>query len=309
MNHRSITPGHFSRPNGRGHRSQRASGPAAPRQPQPKEQRALQEPRARGMRASGTLRDSSALRALFALAFVLLLGLGPAAAQSAFALSADEIIERMEANQTHPTSYIEGEMVITDRFGDRVSTFIAHTEGAERFLLEFTSRDEEGQRVLRRNDDLYLYYPDARETIRLTGSALRDSLLGSDISYEDMTGGRGLADDYDFTLRGEERVNGRPTYKIELTARSTNVAYPKQIYWVDSEDFVLRKSEQYARAGRKLKVTEVLETKEQGEYKFPSRIRITDQTRRSSGTEMVLNKVEIDINLPRGIFSLEELTW
>ena len=239
----------------------------------------------------------------------VLAALAALAAPSAFALTADEIIERMEANQTHPTSYVEGEMIITDRFGDRVSTYFAHTEGAERFLVEFTSRDEEGQRVLRRDDDLYLYYPDARETIRLTGSALRDSLLGSDISYEDMTGGRGLAEDYYFELLGEETVNGRPTYKIELTARGTNVAYPKQIYWVDSEEFVLRRSEQYARAGRKLKVTEVLETKEQGEYKFPSRIRITDQTRRSSGTELVLTRVDIGMELPRGIFSLETLTW
>ena len=228
---------------------------------------------------------------------------------NAGALSADEIIERMEENQTHPTSYIEGEMIITDRFGDRVSTFFAHSEGADRFLVEFTSRDEEGQRILRREDDLYLYYPDARETIRLTGSALRDSLLGSDISYEDMTGGRGLAADYEFELLGEEQIEKRPTYKIELTARGTNVAYPKQVYWVDSEQFVLRKSEQYARAGRKLKVTEVLETMQQDDYVFPSRIRVADQTRRSSGTEMVLTEVEIGVDLPSGIFSLDALTW
>ena len=225
------------------------------------------------------------------------------------ALSAGEIIDRMEQNQTHPTSYIEGEMIITDRFGNRVSTFLAHTEGAARFLVEFTSRDEQGQRILRRNDDLYLYYPDARETIRLTGSALRDSLLGSDISYEDLTGGRGLADDYEFQLLGEEELDGFPTYKVELTARGTNVAYPRQVYWVDSEEFVLRRSEQYARAGRKLKVTQVRETMQQGRYKFPSRIFVSDQARRSSGTEMVLHRVDIGIDLPSGIFSLDELTW
>ena len=258
----------------------------------------------RSHKPSGRAPVGGLVRGMLYITLLLLLS-----APAAFALSADEIIERMEENQTHPTSYIEGEMIITDRFGDRVSTFIAHTEGTDRFLVEFTSRDEEGQKVLRRDDDLYLYYPDARETIRLTGSALRDSLLGSDISYEDMTGGRGLADDYRFELLGEEEIDGRPTYKIELTARGTNVAYPKQIYWVDSEEFVMRKSEQYARAGRKLKVTEVLETMGQDEYKFPSRVRITDQTRRSSGTEMVLTEVDIGIDLPRGIFSLDELTW
>jgi outer membrane lipoprotein-sorting protein len=230
-------------------------------------------------------------------------------ATAASALSADEIIERMEANQTHSTARIEGRMVIRDRFGDRTSTYIAYSQGAERFLVEFTSRHEEGQRVLRRGDSLYLYYPDARETIRIQGSALRDSLLGSDVSYEDMTGGRGLADDYDFELVGEESVDGRRAYEVRLTARTTDVAYALQTYWIDAEDFVLRRSEQYARSGRLLKTTEVLETMQVGDYRFPSRIRVTDETRRSAGTEMIIEAAEVDIDLPDGVFSLEELTW
>ena len=225
------------------------------------------------------------------------------------AMTAHEIIERMETNQTHSTSVIEGRMIIRDRFGERVSTYIAHTEGSELFLIEFTSRAEQGQRILRRDGILYLYYPDARETIRIQGSALRDSLLGSDISYEDMTGGRGLADDYEFRLLGDDTVRDRTTYRVELTARTTNVAYPKQVLWIDSERFVLVQSEQYARGDRVLKRTEVLETMTQDGYTFPSRIRVTDQTRRSSGTEMIVERAEIGVAIPSDTFSLEALTW
>ncbi|TVR68436.1 MAG: outer membrane lipoprotein-sorting protein [Spirochaetaceae bacterium] len=225
------------------------------------------------------------------------------------ALTADEIIERMEANQTHSTAIIEGRLVISDRFGDRSSTYIAHSEGADRFLVEFTSRAEEGQRVLRRDDSLYLYYPDARETIRLQGAALRDNLLGSDISYEDMTGGRGLASDYRFTLIGEDEVDGYPSYKVELVARTTSVAYPRQVYWVDREEFVLRRAEQFARSGRLLKTVHVLETMRRDGYHFPSRMRVVDETRRSSGTEMIIESARLGVSLPRNIFSLDALTW
>jgi outer membrane lipoprotein-sorting protein len=228
---------------------------------------------------------------------------------TAGALTADEIIERMEANQTHSTSIMEGRMVISDRFGDRASTYIVHSEGADRFLVEFTSRNEEGQRVLRRDDSLYLYYPDARETIRIQGAALRDNLLGSDISYEDMTGGRGLRENYRFELLGEESVDGHGTYKVRLTARSTNVAYPMQVLWVDREVFVLRRSEQFARSGRLLKTTTILETTRQAGYHFPTRIRVVDETRRSSGTEMIIENARLGVSLPAGIFSLEELSW
>jgi outer membrane lipoprotein-sorting protein len=232
-----------------------------------------------------------------------------AAPPRAEALTAGEIIDRMEANQTHSTAILEGRMVISDRFGDRTSTYIAHSEGADRFLVEFTSRAEEGQRVLRRDDSLYLYYPDARETIRIQGAALRDSLLGSDISYEDMTGGSGLAADYRFNLLGEDTVEEYPVYKVELIARTTSVAYPRQVYWIDREEFVLRRAEQFARSGRLLKTTYVLETMRRDGYHFPSRIRVVDETRRSSGTEMIIEDAQLGVGLPRNIFSLEELTW
>ncbi|MFP4232224.1 MAG: outer membrane lipoprotein-sorting protein [Spirochaetaceae bacterium] len=251
---------------------------------------------------------AAALTAWMPAAMMVLCVAVPAAAQNG-APSAGEIIDRLEENQTHPTSIVEGRMIITDRFGERTSSYIMHSEGEDRFLVEFTSRDEAGQRILRRGADLYLYYPDAREVIRLQGSALRDSLLGSDVSYEDMTGGRGILEDYRAELLGEESIGGRRTWRVELTARGTNVAYPRQIYYVDAEDYVLRKSEQYARSGRRLKEIEVLETERQGEYHYPTRVRVVDTTRRSTGTEIILDDVEIDVPLPDNIFSLEELSW
>ena len=228
---------------------------------------------------------------------------------TAHGLDANEIIARMEANQTQSTSIISGRMIIRDRFGERSSSYTAWSQGSELFLVEFTSTMEQGQKILRRDNSLYLYFPDARETIRLQGAALRDSLLGSDVSYEDMTGGRGLADTYTFELLGQETIGDSSCHKIELNAKEANVAYPKQIYWVDIQDFVVRKSEQYARSGRLLKTTEVMETSRIAGYHFPTRISIKDETRRSSGTEMIIENAELDVELPSDTFSLDRLTW
>ena len=241
--------------------------------------------------------------ALTAILFLLF------SAGSVYALDARQIIDRMEENQTHDTGIYEGEMIITDRFGDRRSTFKVYAQGSEYTLLEFTSREEAGQKVLRTEDEIYLYYPDASEIIRLQGAALRESMLGSDISYEDMTGGRGLRDSYSFKLLGEEEAGGRMCYKIEMTAKTRNVAYPKQIAWIDKEIFVLRLSHQFALSGRLLKETEVLEITEVSGLIFPVHYRITDQMKRSSGTEFILHDSKVNVPLPRGIFSLEELSW
>ena len=112
------------------------------------------------------------------------------------ALTAEEIIRRMEENTVYDTARSKGSMIINDRFGTKVSTYVSYAEGADTTLIEFTSLEEEGMKILRTQDEIYLFYPDAEELIRLQGAALRDSVMGSDMSYEDMTGGKDLLDAY-----------------------------------------------------------------------------------------------------------------
>lgn len=226
-----------------------------------------------------------------------------------FAQSAEEVIRRMEANQTHETSYIEGRMIITDRFGSRTSSFEMYSEGEENVLVEFTSAAEAGQKVLRTEDEIYLFYPDASELIRLQGSALRESMLGSDVSYEDMTGNRGILDTYRATLSGIERIRGYDCFVVELEATSRDVAYPRQRVWIDSDLFVMRRSEQYALSGRLLKEIVVTELMERSGRIFPSAMTISDTLKANSKTEFIVDEAEIGLRLPPNIFSLEELTW
>jgi outer membrane lipoprotein-sorting protein len=227
----------------------------------------------------------------------------------ALAQSAEEIIRRLESNQTHETSRIEGRMVIHDRFGQRTSEFIMYARGEEEALIEFTSASEAGQKVLRTEDEIYLFYPDAAELIRLQGAALRQSMLGSDVSYEDMTGNRGYLDTYEVELGGRERIDGRPCYVLELEATSRDVAYPRQKMWVDAELYVMRRAEQYALSGRLLKVVEVQELMREAGKVFPSHMTIRDQLKQDTRTEFVIEEAEIGIDLPPRIFSVEELTW
>ncbi|MFW6223714.1 MAG: outer membrane lipoprotein-sorting protein, partial [Spirochaetota bacterium] len=99
------------------------------------------------------------------IALLALMALVPVV--GALTQSAEEIIRRLEANQTHETSRTEGRMVIHDRFGRRTTEFIMFARGSDDALIEFTSAEEAGQKVLRTDDEIYLFYPDASELIRL----------------------------------------------------------------------------------------------------------------------------------------------
>jgi outer membrane lipoprotein-sorting protein len=192
------------------------------------------------------------------------------------AVTPEEIIREMEENQVHETSRTEGKMIINDRFGTKTVTFVTWAEGDDTTLIEFTSRQEQGQKILRTDEELYLFFPDAAEVIRLQGAALRDSVLGSDFSYEDMTGEGGILDSYEAELLGTESVDGNECYKIELDAKSRSVPYPKEIMWVDTEQYVYRQVHKFSLSGKLLKEMRITEFTEQQGKTIPVRFVMKD---------------------------------
>lgn len=226
-----------------------------------------------------------------------------------FAISPEEIMRKVDELQTFETSIASGEMKITDRFGEKISTFNSWSRGTDDTLIEFTSVAEKGQKILRTADSLYLYYPDAEELIRMQGSALRQSMLGSDISYEDMTGNKDRISQYSVALTGEESINGRLCYVLELVANTRTVPYPKEKVWVDKETFLGWKAEYSTKSGRLLKTMEVLETQMLKGRPIATVSRISDKLKKDTQTIMIMHSIEVDVPIDPKIFSLDELSW
>ncbi|MCF7946662.1 MAG: outer membrane lipoprotein-sorting protein [Spirochaetia bacterium] len=228
---------------------------------------------------------------------------------NAAAVSPEEIIQKMEQNEVHDTAKVEGSMYIENRFGTKTTHFISWARGEDESLIEFLDGDEDGQKILKTPDTLYLYFPDADEIIRLQGAALRNSVMGSDFSYEDMTGGKGLLDDYSAELLGKEEIDGHSCWKIELTAKGRNVPYPKEIVWIDEDEYVTRKAEMYSRSDKLLKVMDVKDYITQEGKKFPGKMIMRDVLKKSSSTTFSIDDIELGVDIPNDFFSLQELTW
>ena len=162
---------------------------------------------------------------------------------------------------------------------------------------------------MRLEDEIYLYFPDAEEVIRLQGSALKESVMGSDFSYEDMTGERELLDLYRPRLVDTVSEGGRRLHVLELEARERGVAYPRQKIWVEAERLVLARAEYFSLSQRLLKSLEVLEVAEVAGKHVPVRLIMRDEMKKSSSTEFAVSDLRINEPLPRDIFSLESLSW
>ena len=228
---------------------------------------------------------------------------------TAFTLTGEEIIRKADDMQIFETSKASGEFRIKDRFGVKVSTFNSWSRGAEESLIEFTSKSERGQKVLRTRDELYLFYPDAEELIRMQGAMLRQSMLGSDISYEDMTGGKDRVSQYNVKLEGEENINGNDCYVLMMTAKVRTVPYPKEKLWIDKDTFLVWKAEYYTKSNRLLKEMITLKTREIDGRMIAVETRIVDKIKTDTETLMVINDLHINVPIDDKMFSLEELSW
>jgi len=223
------------------------------------------------------------------------------------ALSAKEIIKKLENNLIYKTSRSTGRIKITDRFGERVSSFISYTSGADKSMVEFTDKVEAGQKILRLKDEIYLYYPDAEELIRLQGAALKQNIIGSDMSYEDMAGDKSILDSYHVTLEGEEPIDGRSCYKIQLIAKKRNVPYQRQTMWIDKQYFIYKKILQLAKSGKVLKKLTVRAFKTIKDHRIPTDILILDMLKKNSSTEFYIDSFKLNTALPKDTFNLQGL--
>jgi outer membrane lipoprotein-sorting protein len=232
-----------------------------------------------------------------------------APALMAAALTAEDIVARLQANQVFTTSRVQGVMAVTDRFGTKETRFVSYARGDEDTLIEFTSTEEKGQKILRTKDEIYLFYPDAEEVIRLQGAAFRDAVLGSDMSYEDLTGGKTLLETYRVSLEGTEAVDGAECYRVRMEAKSRNVAYPVQVVWVDPQLWSARRMQQFSLAGRLLKEISLGDFKVVAGRTIATRMVLEDKLKKNSRTVFTIEKIDVDIPLDPKLFTLENLSW
>ncbi len=224
-------------------------------------------------------------------------------------MDTDEIVDAIERNQAFKTVAIDATIVTTDRLGSSTQKFSSYGRENGDTLVVVTAGADTGQKVLRKGTSIYLYYPDAEEVIRLQGSALKDSFMGSDFSYEDLTGDNGIRDNYTAELLETVRIDGHDCYHMMFTAKNRKQTYQKQESYIDAELFVSRRSILYSASGRALREITSSEFVTEKGFVFATSSIMKDLMKTNSSTIMTVESVQVDISIPDSYFSKDELVW
>jgi len=221
--------------------------------------------------------------------------------------TAQELLRRVDSNEIYTTIEYEGDIIIDYQGRRFVKTFRAWGRGNTHSFIEFTNPEDRGTKYLRRDGRLYVYSPDSEGVMLISGHMLKESMMGSDMSYEDTINNETLADRYDPVISGSQDFNGRDSWVLELTAKRRTESYPSRKLWIDKETGDLLHYELYALSGVKLKEYTLLRVEVIGGRRFPVEGEMRDLMRRDSRTTFVMRNVVLDRPIADSVFSQRNL--
>jgi outer membrane lipoprotein-sorting protein len=204
-----------------------------------------------------------------------------------------EILRRIDKNMSSENRVFTSRMIIHGRRNTRTVLSRTWAAGEKKSFTEylFPAR-EQGTKMLKLDDQLWIFSPSSDRIIQIAGHMLRQSVMGSDLSYEDLM---------------EDKIGDRLCWVLKLTAFDPEVAYQGMKLWVDQERNIPLKEELYAKSGTLLKRTELSDVTLIKNRWYPKKIVFKDVLKEGEGTEFIMDEVNFDVVIPDYIFSKASL--
>lgn len=218
------------------------------------------------------------------------------------------ILDKVDNNMSSQTQIVSAKMEINSARATRTMEMKTWTVGEQKSFTEYLAPvREKGTKMLKIDNQLWVYSPATDRTIQISGHMLRQSVMGSDLSYEDLMTDKKLIDQYSAKVSGEETIDGRACWVLTLTATTPDVAYYSQKLWVDKERFVTLKAQLFAKSGKQLKeITFGNVQNVQGRW-FPMFFLYKDVLKDGKGTQLTITDIRFNEKIPESVFNKSNL--
>ena len=108
-------------------------------------------------------------------------------------MSVKDIIKAMDKNLNAKSRVLTSKMVVHGRRSNRTIESKNWVVGTDKAFTEYLSPPREaGTKMLKLNNKLWTYSPQTDRVIQISGHMLRQSVMGSDMSFNDMMEDRPL---------------------------------------------------------------------------------------------------------------------
>jgi hypothetical protein len=183
---------------------------------------------------------------------------------------------------------------------------IAAPGGEQKYLMYFFQpADVKGMTFMiykypAKDDDRWLFVPAINMVKRIAAQDKRSSFVGSDFTYEDVSG-RDIEDDV-HVIEREEKVGNRDCYLVKSAPRGKDADFGHKLTWVDKANFLPLKEEQYDKRGNLYKLFTVDEVMDIKGFPTPTR-RTMKNLQTGHRTEVAYVKTDYDLGIEESLFS------
>jgi len=228
--------------------------------------------------------------------------------------NAREIVQEAERRTESKSQRYEGLLQVFDGKGkvsdkrwtyDRIG---AH--GQSKTVLRFNAPAEvKGVALLvvnhpDRASDQWMWTPAIERDRRIALQDRSTRFFGTDFSFEDLE--ERDVDQYDYTLAGDDTVDGAACWKIQSTPREAKSSqYTRSIVWIRKDNYAFARIENYSRdqVVRRLNYSDIRNV--QGIW-TARQLEMTD-VKRGSRTRLTLDKLEYNVPLKDEDFTLQAI--
>ena len=176
--------------------------------------------------------------------------------------------------------------------GDEQKTilfFLAPAEVKGTGFLAFTHKG--------RPADQWLYLPELQRVRQITARTRNESFMGTDLSYHDLDLIQEMTSwteaDARSSLRGEETVDGTPTYAIEEVPQREDIGYKRVVVWLGHDDLVPRRLELFEDATEPKKRIAQSDVKSIGAIPVPHHLEVATP---AAGSHTVIEIADVQFN-------------
>ena len=154
---------------------------------------------------------------------------------------------------------------------------------------------------------MWTFAPKINRVIKVPSSMMSQSWMGSDLSNKDISKSTDIIDQYEHTLIATEQVEGHTRYTIEsIPHEEAAVVWGKEVLIV-RDDYVLLEQQFWDQDGALVKTFVASDIKPMDGRAVAGTMRMAEVDKPEQWTEMRVDAVDYDVNIPGNTFTLSNL--
>jgi outer membrane lipoprotein-sorting protein len=230
-------------------------------------------------------------------------------------LSGEEILVKVDNVMEAQSTIMEATMTTINSGGSQKSSQMTiyvkkDVMGKNRTLIQYLSPAvDKGTKFLSLGsvDKIWMYLPKVEKTIRIAGSMVKQSMMNSDFSYEDLMDRSNFNDYYSAQVVGNEAVNGENCYVLDLKAKKGSAHYRRLKLWVRQDNFIPAKEEFYSGGGKVTKTSTQTNITTMDGRLVPTKIVFQDLGQKDHQTILSIQSLKFTADIPERYFSMQYL--